>query len=63
MDYKDEIIAKLTKKCMDLREENRKLRFAYNLQKDVVNRTEKINQELSDRIVKSEGLITECEQN
>jgi hypothetical protein len=43
----------------DLKSNYKSIKFAHDLQCDIISRLEKSNEELSDRIVKSEGLISE----
>ena len=37
------------------------LKYAYDLQHDIIETLEKSNQDLSDRVVKAEGLMSECQ--
>lgn len=61
MDFRDRIIARITKNCMDLREENKNLKHECNMKNDIINRLERVNQDLSERVVKAEGLTNGCE--
>jgi hypothetical protein len=44
---------------LDLNHKYKTIKFAHDLQVDIINRLEKSNGEMADRIVKSEGLMSE----
>lgn len=51
--------AGLIREVLDLKSEYKKIKFAHDLQADIIDRLEKSNGEIADRLVKSEGLISE----